>query len=90
MDTFKSITSQLEAQSLNAVVAGFSFAAAISWMDLVRWIIPQLIQVQKNSGSYYALTALFTTLLSIAVYIALSKVSKTVVKPKDVTYAISR
>jgi hypothetical protein len=36
-DTLIAISRELETQSLNSVVAGFSFAAALSWMDLVRW-----------------------------------------------------
>jgi hypothetical protein len=34
-DTLIAISRELETQSLNSVVAGFSFAAALSWMDLV-------------------------------------------------------
>ena len=33
-ETVTLISQELESQSLNAVVAGFSFAAALSWMDL--------------------------------------------------------
>jgi hypothetical protein len=36
-ETVTLVARELESQSLNAVVAGFSFAAALSWMDLVRW-----------------------------------------------------
>ena len=89
MDVFKSIGIQFETQSLNAVVAGFSFASAIAWMDLVRWMISMIIKVPKNGGAYFALTAVFTTLLSILIYILLSSVSKTVVKPQEPVYAVS-
>jgi len=58
-DTLLAISRELETQSLNSVVAGFSFAAALSWMDLVRWTIHQVVKVQKNGGMNYALTALF-------------------------------
>jgi len=84
------ISRELEAQSLNAVVAGFSFAAALSWMDLVRWSIHQIIKVQKNGGLNYALTALFTTLLSVIVYMVISRLSSRVKKPAPVVYAVSR
>jgi len=84
------ISRELEAQSLNAVVAGFSFAAALSWMDLVRWSIHQIIKVQKNGGLNYALTALFTTLLSVIVYMVISRLSSRVKKPSPVVYAVSR
>lgn len=85
----KSIGVQLETQSLNSVVAGFSFASAIAWMDLVRWMISVLIKVPKNGGAYFALTAVFTTLLSIIIYILLSAVSKNVAKPPPPVYAVT-
>mgnify|MGYP001199957528 FL=1 len=84
------ISRELEAQSLNAVVAGFSFAAALSWMDLVRWSIHQIIKVQKNGGLNYALTALFTTLLSVVVYMVISRMSSRVRKPSPAVYAVTR
>lgn len=89
-DILLAISRELEAQSLNAVVAGFSFAAALSWMDVVRWTIHQVIKVQKNGGLNYALTALFTTLLSVIVYMVISRISSRVRKPADPVYAISR
>ena len=70
------ISAQLEAQSLNSVVAGFAFASAISWMDAVRWLISQVVKAPKNGGTYALLTALLTTLLSIIVFIAIQRVSK--------------
>ena len=84
------ITAELETQSLNAVVAGFSFAAALSWLDLVRWMIHQVVKVQKNSGINYALTAIVTTLLSVIVYIIISSTSKRVQKPVSPMYAVTR
>jgi di/tricarboxylate transporter len=84
------VASEFEAQSLNAVVAGFSFAAALSWMDLVRWMTHQVVKVQKNSGMNYAITAVVTTLLSIVMYMLLSRASKRVVKPTAPIYAVSR
>ena len=61
-ETVTLVARELESQSLNAVVAGFSFAAALSWMDLVRWLVNQVVKVNKNGGMNYTLTALFTTL----------------------------
>jgi hypothetical protein len=84
------VASEFEAQSLNAVVAGFSFAAALSWMDLVRWATHQVVKVNKNSGLNYAITAVITTFLSIIVYMLLSRASKRVVKPVAPIYAVSR
>jgi|TARA_B110000914_G_scaffold38924_1_gene32268 hypothetical protein len=84
------VTQELETQSLNAIVAGFSFAAAMSWMDLVRWVISQIVKVPKNGGTQYALTAILTTLLSIAVYMVVSGVSTRVSKPAQPVYAVTR
>ena len=89
-DTLAAISRELETQSLNSVVAGFSFAAALSWMDLVRWTIHQVVKVQKNGGMNYALTALFTTLLSVIVYMVISRISKRVKKPVAPVYAVTR
>jgi len=87
-----SVALQLESQSLNSVIAGFSFAAAVAWMDAVRYLISQVVQVSKNGGQYYLLSAIFTTLLSILVYLAI-KTLITNVKiddPKSPIYAVTR
>lgn len=90
MSTISLVTQELETQSLNSIVAGFSFAAAMSWMDLVRFIIHRVIRVPKNGGVHYSLTALFTTLLSIIVYLVISSVSTRVEKPAQPVFAITR
>jgi uncharacterized membrane protein required for colicin V production len=89
-ETVTLISQELESQSLNAVVAGFSFAAALSWMDLVRWLVNQVVKVNKNGGMNYTLTALFTTLLSIVVYLSISRMSTRVQKPAQPLYAVTR
>ena len=89
-ETVTLVARELESQSLNAVVAGFSFAAALSWMDLVRWTVNQVVKVNKNGGMNYTLTALFTTLLSILVYVAVSRVSSRVQKPAAPIFAVTR
>ena len=90
METVTLLTQELQTQSLNSVVAGFSFAAAISWLDLVRWSINQIVRVQKNGGLHYGLTALFTTLLSVVVFLVISRLSPKVQKPAGPVYAITR
>lgn len=87
-----SVALQLEAQSLNSVVAGFSFASAIAWMDVVRFIISQVVQVSKNGGQYYVLSALFTTLLSIIVYLAIKALAFNVKinEPTQPIYAVTK
>ena len=84
------LASQVESQALNSIVAGFSFASAIAYMDLVRWIISQVIKVNKNGGYYYLLTALLTTLLSLVVYMVIKQFLKPDIKsPQAPVYAVS-
>jgi uncharacterized membrane protein required for colicin V production len=89
-ETIRVIASEIETQSLTAIVAGFSFAAALSWLDLVRWSIHQVVKVQKNGGANYALTAVITTLLSVIVFIIVSRLSRRVQKPLNPVYAVTR
>ena len=92
MSMLTGVANQLEAQSLNSIVAGFSFASAIAWMDVVRWIISQIVQVNKSGGQYYILSALFTTLLAILVFMLTKAVAKNVdiKEPSSPMYAVTR
>jgi len=90
MKTVSLVSQELQTQTLNSIVGGFSFAAAMSWMDFARWVITQVIKVPKNSGVNYALTALMTTLLSIIVFMVVSRFSKKVTKPAQPVYAVTR
>ena len=83
------IAQQLETQSLNAIVSGFSFASAIAYMDLVRWMISQVVKVNKNGGQYYLLTALLTTLLSIIVYMVVRNFIQPDIKQSQPIYAVA-
>jgi uncharacterized membrane protein len=83
--------SQVESQSLNAVVAGFAFASAIAWMDVVRYLISMVISVNKNNPNYYVLSALFTTILAILVYQLTKRVSRAnIAQPGPAMYAVTR
>src|SRR5210317_666185 len=90
MDTVTLVAAELETQSLNSVVAGFSFAAAMSWMDFIRWVITQIVKIPKNGGSQYALTALLTSLISVIVFMVISRINGRVKKPAQPVYAITR
>jgi hypothetical protein len=86
-----SIATMFETQSLNAVVAGFSFASAVAWMDVVRWIITKFVSVNKNGGNYYILTALATTLLAVFVYILIKAFAVNVeINQQQPVYAVTR
>jgi hypothetical protein len=92
MSALIAIATQVEAQSLNSLIAGFSFASAIAWMDVVRWIISQVVHVEKSGGQYYVLSALFTTLLAIVVYMVVKTLIKNVEikEPAQPIYAVTR
>ena len=84
------VTQELQTQTLNSIVGGFSFAAAMSWMDFIRWSITQIVKVPKNGGTQYALTAVLTSLLSVIVSMVISRINKDVKKPAQPVYAITR
>jgi len=84
------VTQELQTQTLNSIVGGFSFAAAMSWMDFIRWSITQIVKVPKNGGTQYALTAVLTSLLSVIVFMVISRINKNVKKPAQPVYAITR
>jgi hypothetical protein len=88
-DQIQVVTSELSEQSLNSLVAGFSFAAAMSWNDVARYVITRLIPGQRNTGIQFTMTAILTTLLSILVFLVVSRYAK-VTKPKQPLYAIAR
>jgi len=82
---------QFETMSLNSVVAGFSFASAIAWMDVVRWMISQVVRVNKNGGQYYIISAIFTTLLAVFIFLVVSTVAKNVkITQGQTVYAVGR
>ena len=91
LQTVNLVTQELQTQTLNSIVGGFSFAAAMSWMDFVRWTITQIVKVPKNGGAQYALTAILTSLLlSVVVFLVISRVNGKVSKPAQPVYAITR
>jgi hypothetical protein len=90
--TLISLATMVESQSLNSIVAGFSFASAVAWMDVVRWIISQVININKNGGNYYFLTALATTLLAVLVFVIIKAIAVTaeIKQPQQPIYAVTR
>jgi uncharacterized BrkB/YihY/UPF0761 family membrane protein len=89
-EVVKTVASELEVQSLNAIVGGFAFAAALSWMDLVRFLVQAIVRVKNNGGAHYALTALLTTVLSIAVFLVVRALNKDIKRPSQPIYAVTR
>lgn len=86
--TLETVSKQLESQSLTALSQGFFFAAALSWMDVSRWVIGQFVKGNKNGGVPLTLTAIATTLLSILVFLIISTLSPKVTRPTQPVYAV--
>jgi hypothetical protein len=84
------VAQEVEAQSLNSLVGGFAFAAAISWADLARFAVTRIIPGRQNGLAQNAITALLTTLLSVLVFLTVSRMSKRVTKPQQPTFALTR
>lgn len=92
MESLRSVSNLVESQSLNAVIAGFSFASAIAWMDVVRWLISKIStgNMNKSSGTYYLLTALLTTILAVIVFILVKALAKNVdINEPHTVYAVT-
>jgi hypothetical protein len=55
-------------------------------------MISQVVQVSKNGGQYYVLSAIFTTLLSILVYLSIKALITNVQikEPGQPMYAVTR
>ena len=51
IETVNLVSQELSSQTLNSIVAGFSFAAAMSWMDFVRWSITQVVKVPATEAA---------------------------------------
>jgi len=85
-----SVALQLEAQSLNMIVMGFTFAAAISWFHAVRAVVEKFI---KSGGGVKGdvVAAIATTFLAIVVFMVVKAVARnvTIKNPSDVVYAVT-
>ena len=85
-----SVALQLEAQSLNMIVMGFTFAAAISWFHAVRSMVEKFIKTNGSAQSD-VVAALATTFLAIVVFMVIKMVARNikVKEPSDVVYAVT-
>jgi len=85
-----SVALQLETQSLNMIVMGFTFAAAISWFHAVRSMVEKFVKTNGSAQSDLV-AALATTFLAIVVFMVIKAVARnvTVKNPSDVVYAVT-
>ena len=85
-----SVALQLETQSLNMIVMGFTFAAAISWFHAVRSMVEKFVKTNGSAQSD-VVAALATTFLASGVFFDIKAVARnvTVKNPSDVIYAVT-
>ena len=65
----------VESQAVDALMAGFSFASAVAWMDVVRMVIAQVVKIPKNAPNYSILVALLTTILAVVVFMVTKRLT---------------
>lgn len=83
-----SVLNEVKSNSLNAVVGGFAFASAIAWLDVVRWMVSSFVDMPKTSGGYFVLSALVTTILSVLIYMIISRMVADIKKP-TIVYGVT-
>ena len=92
MEIFQTVAKDVRVQSLNAVTAGFGFAAALAWLDFIRWLISSIVRVKTNGGSYFFMSALLTTLLAVVSVTMIMRFGGPGLAPqrKQPVYAVTR
>ena len=80
---------KVQSEALSAVVAGFTFASAVAWMDFVRFAVSQIVKVKSSGATYYALTGIATTLLAVVAFSVIQMISKKKVEKPQVVYAVT-
>jgi hypothetical protein len=87
-----SVALQLEAQGLNSIVAGFSFASALAWYEVVKAMVAKLAKVGGGGIKHDLIAALITTLLAIFVYMIVKNFVKNVdiKEPSQTIFAVTR
>lgn len=91
MSSVLSLATTIEAQGLNSLVGGFSFASALAWYGVVQAVIEKYVK-QGPGIQAHLLAALLTTLLSILVFIILKRFIKNVEikEPGQTMFAVTR
>lgn len=65
--TVMGIATTVEAQGINSLLNGFSFASALAWFAVVQAIVQKYVKTGADIQGY-AVAALLTTLLSVLVF----------------------
>lgn len=91
MSSILSLATTIEAQGLNSLVGGFSFASALAWYGVVQAVIEKYVK-QGSGIQAHLVAALLTTLLSVLVFIILKRFIKNVEikEPGQAIFAVTR
>jgi hypothetical protein len=89
--TFLSLATTVEAQGINSLIGGFSFASALAWYGVVQAVIEKYVKTGPGVQAH-VIAALITTLFSILVFIILKKFIKNVEikEPGQAMFAVTR
>ena len=92
MKLVQNVAQDVRIHSLNAITAGFGFAAALAWLDFIRWLISSIVRVKANGGSFYFMSALLTTLLAVVAVMMITRFGGEGLAPpsKQPVYAVTR
>ena len=71
------LATTVEAQGLNSIIAGFSFASALAWYGVVQAVIEKYVKAGPGIQAH-VVGALVTTLLSVIVFMILKTFIKNV------------
>ena len=66
------IATTVEAQGINSIIGGFSFASALAWYGVVQALIEKYVKTGPGIQAH-VVAALFTTLFSVIVFMVLKK-----------------
>jgi len=86
-----SVIVEVESVALNSIVGASGLVAALTWLDVVRTLIAQVIKIPHDTLSHSLIAALLTTLLSVLVYMIVKYTARniTVQKPGQI-FAVTR
>jgi hypothetical protein len=85
------IATTVEAQGLNSIITGFSFASALAWYEVVKSLVSTLIK--RGSGlKGDVIAALLTTLLAVVLFLLIKALVKNVEikEPSQPIFAVTR
>ena len=84
------IAATVEAQGVNSLLGGLSFAAALSWYGVIQAIIEKYVK-QGPGIQAHVIAALVTTLLSVIVFMLAKKfITNVEIKETSPMFAVTR